>query len=112
MALDRLIRIDIDKGMRDQDGTFQSDWQELARVWATRRDLDARDVLEEGGQRTEIRRDWRIRWRNDLAGSNIERVRVFDIESGHLFNVERLIEETFRGNARQRWLRIQAVFST
>lgn len=84
-------------------------------VWAERRDLDNRDVEEVGGTGTEVRRDYRIRWRSDIAGTPVARL-AFTSEDALAFDAERLIEETNTGRrndsgTRRQWLRLQGVHS-
>ena len=79
-------------------------------VWATRMDGDVEDVEQEGGVRNEIRRDYRIRWRADVAAAFVSDVAVQD---GALrFNALRVSEQTDQGRTRRRWLLIQGVYST
>ena len=79
-------------------------------LWATRMDGDVADTEEEGGSRDETRRDYRIRWRADIAGAFVGEVSVQD--GALTFNVLRVREETDRGRTRKRWLTIQGVHST
>ena len=73
------------------------------------------DIEEEGGSRTEVRRDWQIRWDKRISEIREEgllvSLRVDD--KGKVFNVLNVIEESGRdGDFRRRWLRIQGVFTT
>ena len=79
-------------------------------VWATRMDGDVEDVEAEGGSRDETRRDYRVRWRSDIAGAFVSDVAVQD--GALLFNVLRVSEETDGGRTRRRWLKIQGVHSS
>ena len=111
MALDRRITVTYEGpgGARDMHGEYVPGPTITKSVWATRRDLSAQDVLESGGSRTEILRDWQIRWRKDIA--EIQESDLFSslmvLDNGKLFNVTKVLEETGRdGDFRKRWLRI------
>ena len=84
-------------------------------IWATRRDLSSQDVIDVGGSRTEVRRDWQIRWDKQISEIREDGLLVSlkVIDKGKSFNVENVIEESGRdGDFRRRWLRIQGVFTT
>ena len=116
MALDRRITVTYEGpgGARDMHGEYQPGPTVTKSVWATRRDLSSQDVLEAGGNRTEILRDWQIRWRKDIA--EIQESDLFSslmvLDNGKLFNVTKVLEETGRdGDFRKRWLRIQGIYA-
>ena len=113
MPIDRQIIVRVSEtGMRDQNGEYVPGDFADHRVWATRLDQTLEDIVDTGGTRTTGARDWRIRWRSDIASiSDLTLVEVRD--DAHVYNVENLIEDTGRnGQTRRRWLRIQGVFST
>ena len=116
MALDRRITVTYEGpgGGRNMHGEYVPGPTVTVPIWATRRDLSSQDVLESGGNRTEILRDWQIRWRKDIA--EIQESDLFSslmvLDNGKLFNVTKVIEETGRdGDFRKRWLRIQGIFA-
>lgn len=117
MALDRRITVTYEGagGHRNQAGRYIPGPTITKGVWSTRRDLSSEDILNEGGSRTEIRRDWQIRWDRRIAEIREEGLLVSlqVIDHGLNFDVTNIIEETGRdGNYRQRWLRLQGVFTT
>ena len=84
------------------------------RVYGTRRDKSAQDVVEEGGVRGEVRRDWRVRWDSRIAAVPVERLEVVE-DGGLTFNVLNMTEVTQqrRGQPlRRRWLDLQGVYTT
>ena len=83
-------------------------------IWATRRDLSAQDIIESGGSRTELSRDWQIRWDKRIAEIREEGllVTLMVVDNGKSFDVTNIIEETGRDGAfRHRWLRLQGIFT-
>ena len=82
-GLDRIITVRVQaEGMRNEHGEFVEGAVTPIRVWASRRDRDLTDIAEEGGTRGEARRDWRIRWRADLAGAATSSLAVEDDRLG------------------------------
>ena len=113
MPIDRLVTVRVSEtGMRDQNGEYQPGSFVDHRVWATRLDQTLEDITDTGGTRARGARDWRIRWRSDIA--NVTNLALVEVHDGaHVWNVENLIEDTGRnGLTRRRWLNIQGVFST
>ena len=113
MPVDRIITLRIHaEGMRDEHGEYVPGAATDYTVWASRFDATLRDIEESGGTRNETQRDWRIRYRADVAAI-VELTRLEVIENGVQFNVQNVIEETGRdGKTRRRWLRITGVHST
>ena len=112
MPVDRIITVrTTTEGMRNEHGEFEPGVATDHTVWASRIDASIKDVEESGGSRDETQRDWRIRYRADVAAiAELSRVTVID--DGLTFNVQNLIEETGRdGITRRRWLRISGVKS-
>ena len=112
MPVDRIITVRLtSEGMRNEFGEFVPGATVDHRVWASRFDASLTDLAESGGSRDETQRDWRIRYRADVAAiAELSRVTVID--DGLTFNVQNLIEETGRdGITRRRWLRISGVKS-
>ena len=113
MPVDRLITVSVEQpGSRNMYGEYVEGETAEHRVWAGRFDRDLEDIESEGGTRNETRRDWRIRWRADIANvTDLTTVSVVD--GGQTFNVQNLQEETGRdGRTRRRWLRISGVHTT
>ena len=111
-GLDRIITVRVQaEGMRNEHGEFVEGAVTPIRVWASRRDRDLTDIAEEGGTRGEARRDWRIRWRADLAGAATSSLAVQDDRLE--WTVDKLVEVTGRkGELRRRWLDIQGRYTT
>ena len=117
MALDRRITITYEEagGHRDQHGEYQPGTIVTKGVWATRRDLSSQDIIEGGGSRTDIQRDWKIRWDRGVAEVREEgRLTSLNVvDNGKSFDVLNVIEESGRdGDYRQRWLRLQGIYTT
>ena len=113
MPVDRIITVSVQApGHRNMYGEYVEGAVTEHRVWATRFDRDLQDIEEEGGARTETRRDWRVRWTSTLADvADLTTVSVTD--GGIDFDVQNIVEDTGRfGETRRRWLRIQGVSST
>ena len=113
MPVDRRITIKIEgKGARDRYGEYQPGPINYFPVWAGRFDKSLEDIPESGGERSEIRRAWRVRWFSELARvTEITGVTVED--DGTEFDVENVVEETGKdGRTRHRWLMIEGVYST
>ena len=117
MALDRRITITYEAagGGRDQHGEYQPAPIVTKGVWATTRDLSSQDIIEGGGSRTDVQRDWKIRWDKGIAEVREEgRLTSLNVvDNGKSFDVLNVIEESGRdGDFRQRWLRLQGIFTT
>ena len=113
MPVDRIVTVSVvSPGMRDQHGEFVPGATAKHRVWATRFDQDLEDLNDEGGARTTGRRDWRVRWRRDIA--DITDLSTIEVQDGaQTWDVTNLVEDMGRfGDVRRRWLRIQGVVST
>ena len=113
MPIDRRITVQIrGEDQRDRYGELVPGAINYFPVWAGRFDKTLEDISEVAGERSEIRRAWRVRWFSDLAGiTDLERVAVED--GGIEFDVENLVEETGKdGRTRRRWLMIEGVYST
>ena len=111
MPADRLITITTETpGHRNDQGVYIPGQSVARRVWATRMDRSLEDVAEEGGQRDETRRDWRIRWRSDVAALAPSDMKVTD--EGQDFDVQNMIEVTDEGRTRRRFLDVQGVYTT
>ena len=113
MPIDRRITVQIrGEDQRDRYGELVPGAINYFPVWAGRFDKTLEDISEIGGERSQIRRAWRVRWFSDLAGiTDLERVAVED--GGIEFDVENLVEETGKdGRTRRRWLMIEGVYST
>ena len=113
MPVDRIITVRLtSEGMRNEFGEFVPGAAVDHRVWASRFDASLTDLAESGGSRDETQRDWRIRYRADVAAiSDLTKLEIIDDEV--TFNVLNMIEETGRdGNTRRRWLRITGVQSS
>ena len=119
MPLDRLIEVTyLGIGSRNMYGEYIPPTPRKFRVWGTQKDLDLAHANEEGGQRGERRRDWRIRWHEEIAYSDTTLLTVDDFTSrdadGHHFvwSVVNMVEVNGRnGERRRRWLDIQGLWS-
>ena len=112
MPVDRLITVrNAGEGFYNDFGEYEMPVPVDIRVWAGRRDKDAEDIESEGGVRDETRRDWRIRYRSDIADVPTSQLSVVD---GPLtFDVLNVVEVTGRDSTtRRRWLDIQGVYTT
>ena len=113
MPVDRVIILKIEEeGHRNEYGEFVPGRSESHRIWATRRDLSLRDITEVGGELTNTRREWRVRWLKTLA--DVRDLTTVSIEDeGVEFNVDNLVEVTGRdGITRRRFYDIEGVHST
>ena len=115
MPADRKLTINVSAtGTRNEHGEFVPGDVTAISVWASRRDKSQQDIEQEGGTRTEIRRDWRIRWDRRIALTPVGQLDV--VEDGLTFNVLNMIEVTRQGRGqadlRRRFLSIQGVFTT
>ena len=119
MPLDRLIEVTyLGVGSRDMYGEYITPTPRKHRVWANQKDLDLTHVVEGGGKRGERRRDWRIRWHDEIAYADTSLLTVEDFTSedvaGHhiVWSVVNMVEVEFRdGQRRRRWLDIQGIWS-
>ena len=119
MPIDRLIEITYTMlGRRNQQGIYEPGPTRRHRVWAQQKDIDLGHAVEEGGKRGERRRDWRIRWHEEIAGLPVSLLTVEDFSSmdnaGHFieWSVINMVEVNGRnGETRRRWLDLQAVWS-
>ena len=108
MPLDRLIELSRVSSTRNEHGESVETVTALGTVWATRIDATLSDVEEEGGTRGELRRDFRIRWRHDVAALTApNQIRV--TENNVVFNSQRVAEDTDRGRDRNRFILIQCI---
>ena len=110
MPLDRRVTVNLTATTFNDEGEPITTVTASLPLWATRTDGDVADTEEEGGSRDETRRDYRIRWRADIAGAFVSEVSVQD--GALTFNALRVREETDSGRTRKRWLTIQGVHST
>ena len=111
MPADRLITINAGTpGHRNDQGVWVPGTTITFRVWATRKDRSLFDSAEEGGARNETRRDWRIRWRSDVATLSLDTMKVTD--GVVIFDVLNMIELTDDGRSRRRFLELQGVHTT
>ena len=107
-GLDRRITINIQAEGEYVRGEFVEGEPTPHSVWASRRDLSQEDTIDAGGQRTEKRRTWRIRWRRDFADMDVQRIGVVD--GADTFNVLNFREDTGRDmDVRRRWLVIEGL---
>ena len=104
--LDRLIILTVTTTSRNQYGEAVESSSDH-RVWATRTDQSLEEMTEEGGDRDEGRRDWRIRWSSLFAGMQPSALSV--TENGLTWNVINIIEVP---DMRRRFLDLQGVRST
>ena len=113
MPADRLIEIQVQAEGAYVDGEWAPGSVTSLRVYGSRRDRTARDIEEEGGQRLETRRDWRIRCDSRIAAATVENLIILD--GMEKFDVLNMVEVTRqRGGApdlRRRFLDIQGVYS-
>ena len=80
-------------------------------VWATVFDKSLEDKEGEGGTSLQRRRDWKIRYAEPFAITDITRMEVTD--GGLLYDVKTIIEDTGRvGQIRHRYLTIQGVYAS
>ena len=111
MPADRLITIGAGTpGHRNDQGVWVPGTTITFRVWATRKDRSLEDISGEGGMRNETRRDWRIRWRSDVATLALDTMTVTD--GAQDFDVLNMIELTDDGRTRRRFLELQGVHTT
>ena len=113
MPIDRRITIKIqEEAQRNRYGELEPGVTNYYPVWAGRFDKTLEDIAGEAGIRSEIRRNWRVRWFRELAMiTDLERVTVED--EGLEFDVENVIEETGKdGRTRHRWMTVEGVYST
>ena len=119
MPLDRLIEVTyLGVGTRNMYGEYITPAPRKHRVWANQKDRDLTHVIESGGKRGERRRDWRIRWHEEIAYADTSLLTVEDFTSedvaGHhiVWSVVNMVEVEFRdGQRRRRWLDIQGLWS-
>ena len=114
MPADRLLTINVMAEGAYVDGIWTPGSVTAIRVYGTRRDKSAQDVVEEGGVRGEVRRDWRVRWDSRIATVPVERLEVVE-DGGLTFNVLNMTEVTQqrRGQPlRRRFLDLQGVYTT
>ena len=107
MTLDRIIDIEIKaEGDRDDTGEFLPGMTTTSRVWATRMDRSLEDIEQEGGTRNIARRDYRVRWRSDIAGALPTNVTIAD--GAQVFQVSNLTEEE-EAHGRRRFMVLECV---
>lgn len=111
MPADRRITIHIQaQGTRTAAGLYVDGASTHYPMWATREDLGAEYVLEERGNRDELRRNWIVRWFAALDAALTHPSRVTVTDGAETFNVARMREITESGQ-RRRFVRIEGVFS-
>ena len=115
MPADRLITVNVTgEGMRNQFGVFVPGTTTPLKVWASRWDRSQEDIEQEGGGADSTRRDWRIRWRSDVAEIPVSRLGVVD--GAQTFEVINMVEVTRQGrnraDLRRRFLDLQGVYTT
>ena len=118
MPLDRLIRVISEApGTRNQYGESVPGAVTRRLLWATRMDRTLTDIAEEGGQRTEGRRDYRIRWIPDLRHQLSVHLSLMDgtlDDAGEdvIWTIDNIVEVTGRdGNTRRRFLDFQCTWA-
>ena len=109
--LDRVITINVAGVGQRVEGRFVPGEVESFRCWASRKDISQVDIESEGGTRDETRRDFRIRWRSEIADALASNLSV--IEGEQTFNVLNVIEVSGKADpARRRFLYLQGERST
>ena len=102
MTLDRIIDLNIqDEGDRDDTGEFVPGEVTSSRVWAERDDKALEDIEQEGGSRNVARRNYRLRWRSDLAATVPTNITIMD--GSQVFQVSNIVEEE-EGYGRRRFM--------
>ena len=119
--LDRLITVTYTPpGTRNMYGEFVEGTPVVYPVWAEVMPKSLTDIAEEGGQRGEARRDWRIRWVDGLYGVPTNLLTVTDDEriddTGDavpwVWSVENLTEYVGRnGEYRRRFMDVEGLYS-
>ena len=114
MPFDRRIIVQVEAaGTRNDEGEYVPGAVTPLGVWARRRDISEERKVERGGTRSEVTRDWRVRWDSRIASTPVVRLHVDD--GGETFTVIDLVEITAqRGGApdlRRRFLDLQGIHS-
>ena len=76
--LDRRITIQRNDGMRNQHGEFVDLWMEIDTVWASLDDPGAVLQVTSAGASSVERRHYTIRYREDVAGVEVAKLRVVE----------------------------------
>ena len=104
-GLDRIILVSIrGPDTRNEFDEHVPGVKVVYRRWATRMDLDLKDIEEEAGTFSEARRDWVVRWFRELAESVPDLVSISEGEFN--FNCTNIVEIAER---RRRFLKVQGV---
>ena len=105
MPLDRVIRAGIEaEGHRDDQGEYVPGPVTWHRIWAQVNDGGSSDVLTPGGTIVLARKEFIIRWRQDIATTLPPLLHIED-EYGQAFNVELIVDYP----TRRRHIRITGI---
>ncbi len=114
MPLDRRISVTVSKpGRRNEHGEFVPGTSTTHELWADVTMPDLERQTDEGRTQAQLRRDWRVRYRNDIAGALPSNVVVsdgtLDTDGNEIvFIVQNIGEDTgVRSETRRRFLLIQ-----
>ncbi len=79
MPLDREIILTLEgRSSRDENGNYIPGLKAFLPVWASKQDKYLKQVIEEGGKRTEAMRTYRIRWLEVLQYAEADQLTVND----------------------------------
>ena len=103
--LDRKISIQEPTTTRDAFGQSVDTFAEVAKVWAQRRDISAKEATETDQPVASTRTEWTIRWRSDIRETwrvvtTTDRIQTFEIvgilELGRREGLRLICEQTDR----------------
>ena len=103
MPLDRIVTVTIHQPGQYVRGVYEQGPGTAHRVWADRQSTGSTDEELEGGTRIRATASWRIRYRKDIADTEI--INLSLVADGYNWN----IEEVSESDERRRYLTIEAV---
>ena len=113
MPADRRIAIHVSAtGTRNDHGEYEPGDTEVIPAWASRRDASIERKIEEGGNRNDGRRTWRVRW--DARYVGVAGVYLDVIDEGVRYGILNQSEVTRqRGgqDLRRRFIDLEGTFS-
>ena len=105
--LDRIITIEKNTPMRNQQGEQVDDWEVVHQGWASRMDLGASDKATVGGQLAITVLSFTVRYNAELLNLNPSLLRI--TEGTTIHSVNNVVEDPGEDAQRRRFIRFETV---